>query len=132
MVGSSNNYTSIVLVHLNTVSTHIDALGSPEIHSASVSGLGDEENMCRLSLEWSEAVVNCGGSVTYTLSATPCLSVSGDCEVVGGRQTTSTTETGINMTVDGSVGLEYDFTVSTCANTSAAYSVALKVTGISV
>ena len=55
MVGSSNNYTSIVLVHLNTVSTHIDALGSPEFLSAmSVSGLGDE-NMCRLSLEWSEA-----------------------------------------------------------------------------
>ena len=114
------------------MSTHIDALGSPEIHSASVSRLGDEENMCRLSLEWSEAVVNCGGFVTYTLSASPCLSVSGDCEVVGGRQTTSTTETGITLSVDGSVGLEYDFTVSTCANTSAVSSVNLKVTGISV
>ena len=86
----------------------------------------------RLSLEWSEAVVSCAGSVTYTLSATPCLSVSGDCEVAGGRQTTSTTETGITLSVDGSVGLEYDFTVSTCANTSSVYSVDLKVTGISV
>ena len=113
------------------MSTHIDALGSPEIHSASVSGLGDEENMCRLSLGWSE-VVSCGGSVTYTLSATPCLSVSGDCEVAGGSQTTSTTETRITLSVDGSVGLEYDFTVSTCANTSDVYSVDLKVTGISV
>ena len=114
------------------MSAHIDVLGSPEFQSASVSGLGDEENMCRLSLEWSEAVVSCAGSVTYTLSATPCLSVSGDCEGVGGRQTTSTTETQITLSVDGSVGLEYDFTVSTCANTSAVYSVDLKVTGISV
>ena len=114
------------------MSTHIDALGSPEIQSASVSGLGDEENMCRLSLEWSEAVVSCAGSVTYTLTATPCLSVSGDCEGVGGRQTTSTTETRITLSVDGSAGLEYDFTVSTCANTSPVYSVDLKVTGISV
>ena len=94
-------------------------LESPEILSASVSGLGDEDNMCRLSLEWSEAVVSCAGSVTYTLSATPCLSVSRECEVVGG------TETGITLTVNGSVGLEYDFTVSTCANTSAVYSVDL-------
>ena len=100
-----------------------DMLGTPEFQSASVSGFGD--NMCRLSLEWSEAVVSCGGSVTYTLSATPCLSVSGDCEVVGGRQTTSTTETQITLSVDGSVGLEYNFTVSTCANTSAVYSVEL-------
>ena len=107
-------------------------LESPEIQSASVSGLGDEENMCRVSLEWSEVVVSCAGSVTYTLSATPCLSVSGDCEVVGGRQTTSTTETRITLSVDGSVGLEYNFTVSTCANTSTAYSADLKVTGISV
>ena len=99
-------------------------LESPEILSANVSGLGDEDNMCRLSLEWSEAV-SCGGNVTYTLTATPCLSVSGDCEVVGGRQTTSITETRITLSVDGSVGLEYDFTVSTCANTSAVYSVDL-------
>ena len=97
-------------------------LESPEIHSVSVSGLGDEENMCRLSLGWSEAVVSCGGNVTYILSATPCLSVSGDCVVVGGSQTTSTTETRITLSVDGSVGLEYDFTVSTCASTSAVYS----------
>ena len=87
--------------------------------------------MCRLSLEWSEAVVSCGGSVTYTLSATPCLSVSGDCEGVSGRQTTSTTETQITLSVDGSVGLEYDFTVTaeTCdgtfMNTSSVYSVDL-------
>ena len=113
------------------MSTHIDALGSPEIQSASLSGLGDEENMCELSLEWSEAA-SCAGSVTYTLTATPCLSVSGDCEVAGGRQTTSTTETRITLSVDGSVGLEYDYTVSTCANTSPVYSVNLKVTGISV
>ena len=99
-------------------------LESPEIQSASVSGLGDE-NMCRLSLEWSEAVVSCAGSVTYILTATSCLSVSGDCEGVGGRQTTSTTETGITLSVDGSAGLEYDFTVSTCTNTSAVYSVNL-------
>ena len=102
-----------------------DIFESPEFLSASFSGLGDEENMCRLSLGWSEAVVSCAGSVTYTLTATPCLSVSGDCEVVGGRQTTSTTETGITLSVDRSAGLEYDFTVSTCANTSSVFSVDL-------
>ena len=42
----------------------------------SVGGFGDEENTCQLSLEWSEAVVSCSGDVTYTVTATPYLSLS--------------------------------------------------------
>ena len=86
--------------------------------------------MCQLSLEWSEAVVNCSGDVPYTVTATPCLSGSGDCEVISGVETFSTTESQITLSVDGSVGLEYDFTVSTCANSSDVYRVNL--TGMSV
>ena len=102
-------------------------LESPEFQSATVSGFGDEENMCQLSLEWSEAVVSCSGDVTYTVTATPCLSGSGDCEVISGSpvETFSTTESQITLSVNGSVGLEYDFTVSTCANTSAVFTVNL-------
>ena len=106
-----------------------DVLESTEFQSATVSGFGD---MCQLSLEWSEAVVSCSGDVPYTVTATPCLSGSGDCEVISGSpvETFSTTESQITLSVDGSVGLEYDFTVSTCANTSEVYRVNL--TGKSV
>ena len=101
-----------------------DVFESSEFQSATVNGVGD---MCQLSLEWSEAVVSCSGDVPYTVTATPCLSGSGDCEVISGSpvETFSTTESQITLSVDGSVGLGYDFTVSTCANTSAVFSVNL-------
>jgi hypothetical protein len=103
----------------------IDVLESSEFQSATVSGFGD---MCQLSLEWSEAVVSCSGDVTYTVTATPCLSGSGDCEVISGSpvETFSTTESQITLSVDGSVGLEYDFTVSTCTSASDVYTVNLR------
>ena len=77
-------------------------------------------------------MVNCSGDVPYTVTATPCLSGSGDCEVICGSpvETFSTTESQITLSVDGSVSLEYDFTVSTCANTSDVYTVNL--TGMSM
>ena len=101
-----------------------DVLESSEFQSATVSGFG---HRCQLSLNWSEAVVSCSGDVPYTVTATPCLSGSGDCEVISGSpvETFSTTESQITLSVDGSVGLEYDFTVSTCANTSAVFNVNL-------
>ena len=101
-----------------------DVLKSSEFQSATVSGFGD---MCQLSLNWSEAVVSCSRDVPYIVPATPCLSESGDCEVISGSpvETFSTTESQITLSVDGSVSLEYDFTVSTCANTSAVFSVNL-------
>ena len=105
-------------------------LESATIQSATVSGFGEEENMCQLSLEWSEAIVNCGGDVSYTVTVTPCLSGPGDCDVINGSpvSTFTTTDTQKTIPVNGSVGLEYNVTVSTCASTSSLYSVYL--TGI--
>ena len=77
--------------------------------------------MCQLSLEWSEAIVSCGGDVSYTLTVSPCLSGPGDCDVINDSsfEALSTTETQINITVNGSVGLEYNFTIITCDMKSA-------------
>ena len=69
----------------------------------SVGGFGDEENMCQLSLEWSEAVVSCSGDVTYTVTATPYLSLS---EI-------STTDTQLNTSVNGNICLVHNITVTT-------------------
>ena len=114
-------------LELSLLCTDVNMLESSEFQSATVSGFGDEENMCQLSLEWSEDVVSCSGDVPYTVTATPCLSGSGDCEVISGSpvETFSTTQSRITLSVNGSVGLEYDFTVSTCANTSDVYTVNL-------
>ena len=106
-------------------------LESANIQSATVSGVGEEENMCKLSLEWS-AIVSCGGGVSYTVTVTPCLSGPGDCDVINGSpmSTFSTIDTQQTLAVNGSVGLKYNFIVSTCANTSPVYSVDL--TGIDI
>ena len=89
---------------------------SANIRSANVIELGEEENMCQLSLEWSEAIVSCGGDVSYTVTVTPCLSGPGDCDVINGSpaSTFTTTDTQQTVTVNGSIGLEYNITVSTC------------------
>ena len=84
-------------------------LESSQVQGDTVSGVGDEENMCELSVEWSETIVSCGGSVTYNLTVTPCPSGSGDCD---------TTFSGLeenqhSFNVNGSVSLEYELTVST-------------------
>ena len=102
-------------------------LESATIQSATVSGFDEEENMCQLGLEWSEAIVSCGGDVSYTVTVTPCLSGPGDCDVINGSSV-QTTETQITLCVNGSVSLEYDFNVSTCNVSSNTYTVNL--TGI--
>ena len=86
-------------------------LGSATFQSATVSGFGEEENMCQLSLEWSEAIVSCGGDVTYTVTVSPCLSGPGDCG--SPVSTFSTTDTQQTVTVNGSVALEYSSTLTT-------------------
>jgi hypothetical protein len=81
----------------------VNVLESPEFRSATVSEFADEENMCQLSLEWSEAVVSCSGDVTYTVTATPYLSLS---EI-------STTDTQLNTSVNGNICLVHNITVTT-------------------
>ena len=93
-------------------------LESASIQSATVSGFGEEENMCQLSLEWSEATVSCDGDVSYTVTVTPCLSGPGDCGVINGIpvSTFTTTNTQQIFMVDGKIGLEYssNLTTTTC------------------
>ena len=92
-----------------------DLLESATFQPATVSGFGEEENMCQLSLEWSEAIVSCGGDVSYTVTVTPCLSGPGDCDVINGSpvSTFSTTDIHQTVTVNGSVTLKYSSTVTT-------------------
>ena len=82
--------------------------------------------MCVLNVEWSETIVSCGGSVTYNLTVTPCPSGSGDC---GTTIFSGLEENQHSFTVNGSVSLEYELTVSTvtCGDvtTSPVYSVNL-------
>ena len=87
-----------------------------------------EENMCELSVEWSETIVSCGGSVTYNLTVTPCSSGSGDCDM-NDMTVSGLEENQHSFNVNGSVSLEYELTVSTvtCGNvtTSPVYRVDL-------
>ena len=82
--------------------------------------------MCRLSVEWSETIVSCGGNVTYNLTVTPCLTGSGDCDM---KTFSGLEENQLSFAVNGSVSLEYELTVNTvtCGNmtTSPVYRVDL-------
>jgi hypothetical protein len=89
--------------HATSVNPLISVLERSEFLPPSVGGFGDEENMCQLSLEWSEAVVSCSGDVTYTVTATPYLSLS---EI-------STTDTQLNTSVNGNICLVHNITVTT-------------------
>ena len=80
---------------------------SSEFRSATVSAFGVEENVCELNLKWSEAIVSCGGSVSYTVTVAPCL--SGDCN----DSTISGVDTEHSVAVNGSVELEYELTLRT-------------------
>ena len=94
---------------------------------------GGEE--CVVSVEWSEAVVSCGGSVSqYVLTLTPptsdCQS-SGDCMVMDGSSviTTPGTQTQYSLTVTSQ---DYDITIraDTCGgsltgDTSSLYNINL-------
>ena len=68
--------------------------------------------MCELSVEWSEAITSCGGSVTYNLTVTPCPSGSGDCDM-NDMTFSGLEENQQSFNVNGSVSLEYELTVST-------------------
>ena len=87
-------------------------LESSRVQGDTVSGVGDEENMCVLSVEWSETIVSCGGSVTYNLTVTPCPSGSGDCDM-NDMTFSGLEENQHSFIVNGSVSLEYELTVST-------------------
>ena len=90
---------------------------------------------CVVSVEWSEAIVSCGGSVSrYVLTVTPptsdCLS-SGDCVVMDGNSviTTPGTQTQYSLTVTSQ---DYDITIraDTCGesltgDTSSLYNINL-------
>ena len=89
-----------------------DLLESSRVQGDTVSGVGDEENMCVLSVEWSETIVSCGRSVTYNLTVTPCPSGSGDCDM-NDMTFSGWEENQHSFTVNGSVSLEYELTVST-------------------
>ena len=89
-----------------------DLLESSRVQGDTVSGVGDEENMCVLSVEWSETIVSCDGSVTYNLTVTPCPSGSGDCDM-NDMTFSGLEETQHSFNVNGSVSLEYELTVST-------------------
>ena len=98
-----------------------DGLTPPQVQSVSVSERDVGERECVENVEWSEAFVSCGGSVSqYVLSVTPptsdCQS-SPDCEVMDGSSSVynrSGTETQYSLTV---ATQEYDITVraETCA-----------------
>ena len=67
-----------------------------------------EEDMCFLSLEWSEAIVSCDGiSVNYNLTLTPDTEDSTAVDIYSG------TENRYNYTVNGSAGLQYSFNLTT-------------------
>ena len=85
-------------------------LESSRVQGDTVSGVGDDENMCVLSVEWSETIVSCGGSVTYSLTVTPCPSGSGDCDM-NDMTFSGLEENQHSFTVNGSVSLEYELTL---------------------
>ena len=89
-------------------------LVSAEVQSATVSERDVGEEECVVNVEWSEAFVSCGGSLSqYVLSVTPptpdCQS-SPDCVVVtsSSQYTIPGSETQYSLTVGT---LDYDITV---------------------
>ena len=66
-----------------------------------------EEDMCLLTLEWSEAIASCDGSVNYTLSVTPDVENGTEVDIYSG------TENRYTYTANGSVGLQYSFNLTT-------------------
>ena len=63
--------------------------------------------MCLLTVEWSEAIVSCSGvSVDYNLSVTPDVEDSTVVDIYSG------TENRYTYTVNGNVGLQYNFNLT--------------------
>ena len=64
--------------------------------------------MCLLTTEWSEAIVSCDGiSANYSLSVTPDVEDGTEVDIYSG------TENRYTYTVNGSVGLQYNFSLTT-------------------
>ena len=61
-----------------------------------------EEDMCLLTLEWSEAIASCDGGANYTLSVTPDVEDGTEVNIYSG------TENRYIYTVNGSAGLQYN------------------------
>ena len=64
--------------------------------------------MCLLTLEWSETIVSCGGiSTNYSLSVTPHIENGTAVNIYSG------TENRYTYIVNGSVGFQYNFKLTT-------------------
>ena len=63
--------------------------------------------MCLLTLEWSEALISCGGSVNYSLSVTSDVEDGTAVEIYSGA------DNRYAYIVNGSVGLQYSFNLKT-------------------
>ena len=67
-----------------------------------------EEDMCLLTLEWSEAIVSCDGvSVNYNLTVIPDVEDGAEVDIYSGTKNRYT------YYVNGSVGLQYNFSLVT-------------------
>ena len=82
-------------------------LAKAEFQAHRVIGIGDLENTCLLNLEWSESIASCGGSVNYSLTATTDVEDVTEVDIYSG------TENIYTYTVNGSVGLQYNFSLTT-------------------
>ena len=94
-----------MLIAVIAFSLLLGLLESSEFQAATVSGFGVEENICELNLKCSEAIISCSGNVLYTVTMTPCL--SGNCSTI------FSVDTNQDVPMNGSVGLEYELTLST-------------------
>ena len=94
---------------------HTDGAVEPsQFLSADVTGVGEDEDDWIVTVEWSEPVISCGGSVSqYVLTVTPPTPDCGseDCAVF----MTEETQYSLTLTVDQT----YNLTVraDTCRNT---------------
>ena len=89
------------------------AVESPQFLSADVTGVGEDEDDWIVTVEWSEPVISCAGSVSqYVLTVTPPTPDCGseDCVFM-----TEETQYSLTLTVDQT----YSLTVraDTCRNT---------------
>ena len=104
----------LTLLQMEPLSMSDGVLVSAEVQSATVSERDVGEEECVVNVEWSEAFVSCGGSLSqYILSVTPptpdCES-SPDCVIVtsSSQYTIPGSETQYSLTVGT---LDYDITV---------------------
>ena len=87
----------------------------PELFPASVSERDVGERECVVNVEWSEAFVSCGGSVSqYVLSVTPPTS---DCQLESNQSCLiSTNNMQFNLTVTTDTSYNVTVRADTCTN----------------